>query len=460
MDRIKLSMAENTQYLEASKTESTSTNKGLKQLAVKGAAWYFFSYGTQQFLRLASNLILTRLLMPNLFGVMTIVNTLLIGLALFSDMGIGASIVQNPRGDTKKFLDTAWTVQILRGIGVSFLACVFALPLASYFEQPIFLSVIPILGLSATIDGFVSTKMHTASRNLAMREFMLIELVAYLVQLAVMISWAYIRPSIWALVAGGMVQSLVYMTLSHVVFEGHRNRLLFDKTVLKEMYRFGRWIMFSTAMTFLTRQSDVLLIGKLMGTSFLGIFTTALLFSRMMLDGIMQLGSRILFPSYSHVQRDNPQKLYGMVRQFRLIVIIMTWCAAMFFIFFGNQFIDLLFNEPYTQAGWMLRILSVGTLMSVVSFTYDNVLVAVGRTFTNAVLLAIQLILQVSAMYIGAHYFGERGIVTALSLVGWLIYPFKAAWLHRIKMWQPELDLPAMIAATVFAILFHIHLIG
>ena len=98
--------------------------------------------------------------------------------------------------------------------------------------------------------------------------------------------------------------------------------------------------------------------------------------------------------------------------------------------------------------------------MSVVSFTYHNMLVAVGRTFTNAVLLAVQLVLQVVAMYIGAHYFGERGIVTALSIVGWLIYPVKAAWLHRIKMWQPELDLPAMIAATIFAILFHTYLIG
>ena len=58
----------------------------------------------------------TRLLSQEAFGVMAIVNTMLTGLNLFSDIGIGPSVVQNPRGNEPSFLNTAWCLQILRGL--------------------------------------------------------------------------------------------------------------------------------------------------------------------------------------------------------------------------------------------------------------------------------------------------------------------------------------------------------
>ena len=65
---------------------------------------------------LASNLILTRLLFPEAFGLMALGSVVLVGLQMFSDAGIGPSIAQSPRGDDPEFLDTAWTAQVLRGV--------------------------------------------------------------------------------------------------------------------------------------------------------------------------------------------------------------------------------------------------------------------------------------------------------------------------------------------------------
>lgn len=83
---------------------------------MRGVAISLGTTVAQQLIRLGSNLILTRLLFPEAFGLMALVQTFMTGLAMFSDIGIGPSIIQNRRGEDPDFLNTAWTIQIGRGV--------------------------------------------------------------------------------------------------------------------------------------------------------------------------------------------------------------------------------------------------------------------------------------------------------------------------------------------------------
>ncbi|QNP43105.1 oligosaccharide flippase family protein [Sphingomonas daechungensis] len=77
--------------------------------------WTSVVFGANQVLRLLNNVLLARLLAPSLFGLMTIVNAIRVGVELLSDLGINQNIVSSPQGHTKDFYDTAWTLQVLRG---------------------------------------------------------------------------------------------------------------------------------------------------------------------------------------------------------------------------------------------------------------------------------------------------------------------------------------------------------
>ena len=68
---------------------------------------------------------------------MALVNAFLIGLAMFSDLGLAPSIVQSSRGDDPRFLDTAWVLQIARGLVLWILACLLAWPVAAFYDQPL-----------------------------------------------------------------------------------------------------------------------------------------------------------------------------------------------------------------------------------------------------------------------------------------------------------------------------------
>lgn len=93
----------------------TFSNTGMATSAIRSSGFTVLKFGEQNALRLTSNLVRTRLLFPEAFGIMAIVQVELTGAAMFSNFGIRGSIFQDARADDSDFLNTAWTLQIARG---------------------------------------------------------------------------------------------------------------------------------------------------------------------------------------------------------------------------------------------------------------------------------------------------------------------------------------------------------
>ena len=409
-----------------------------------GAFWTLAGYGVRQILRFANNLILTRLLFPQLFGLMALINLFILGLNLFSDIGINPAIIQNERGEEPAFLRTAWTIQVARGGLLWVASALIAVPVARFYGEPILAYALPVAGLTALFAGFNSTKMALANRRLNMQGLVLVELSAYVIGLIVMIVWAYLSPTIWAPVAGGLVTAALEMLFGHRFLPGKADRFAWDQTAAAEIFRFGRWIFISTALTFLANQSDRLIIGRLVSVQFLGIYTVAFALASMVDQAIKQLGYRVLFPSYAQVGRDTPKKLYRFVRRSRSGLILLAFVIGTALSFFSEPIVQFLYDDRYAAAGWMLGLLALGTLFSVPGMTYDNLLVARGQSLSVALIMAGQFLLQIGAMLLGLRLKGEVGLVTGFALVGLLAYPLRAWLIRRVDLWQPEVDLPAL----------------
>src|SRR5690606_2290529 len=99
----------------AAPRSASSSRTSLKARALMGSGWVGGGYIAVQGLRFVSMMVLTYLLAPDVFGVMTMINVFLQGLEMFSDIGIGPSIIHSKRGEKSEFLNTAWTMQVIRG---------------------------------------------------------------------------------------------------------------------------------------------------------------------------------------------------------------------------------------------------------------------------------------------------------------------------------------------------------
>ena len=163
----------------------------LKHKAIRGTAWTLIGYGGSQVLRLGSNLILTRLLVPEVFGLMALVLTFRQGLTLFSDIGIRPSIIRSKRSDDPTFLNTAWTLQVIRGFWIWFGCAVIAWPVSRFYEEPRLLWLIPIVCISSIFQGFQSTALATLSRRMEVGKLTRFEFGVQMVSLTAMIFLAW-----------------------------------------------------------------------------------------------------------------------------------------------------------------------------------------------------------------------------------------------------------------------------
>ena len=91
---------------------------GMKARAIRSAALSIGAFGGSQLIRLGSNLILTRLLLPEAFGMMAVIMVLHVGLYLLTDIGVAQSVMRDARGAEPRYLRVAWVVQILRGLAI------------------------------------------------------------------------------------------------------------------------------------------------------------------------------------------------------------------------------------------------------------------------------------------------------------------------------------------------------
>jgi O-antigen/teichoic acid export membrane protein len=386
----------------------------LSKQAIQGTIWTLFGYGGGQLLRLGGNLILTRLLVPELFGLMALVNTFITGLNLFSDIGIRPSIIRSERGDDPLFLNTAWTIQVFRGFGLWIVCLLITAPIASFYNDPKLLWITPIVGFRTIISGFESTSLATLNRNLNLKKLTIYDFIVQSLSLTVMIIWAWISPTIWALIAGVLISSLFGLIRSHSLNTGMRNHLAWDQSALKELISFGRWIFVSTVMTFFASQSDRLILGKLLTLEMLGVYTIAFVLADLPKALMQAVMNKVVFPVISK-QLDLPRsQLRENILDKRKLLLLLISLPLALLVCFGDQLILSLYDQRYEQASWMLPILTLGMWPFILHTSINKALFAIGKPLYIALGNVFKLLYMVILLPLA---FSGLGILGAIVVV-------------------------------------------
>lgn len=414
--------------------------EGLGARVLRSSALTVLGYGGSQVLRLASNLILTRLLFPEAFGVMALVWVFLVGLNNFSDLGISTSIVQNKRGDEPDFLNTAWSLQIMRGV-LLWLACAgLAWPVAQFYQAPQLAELLPVVGLTLVISGFNPTRVETAHRHLKLGQITLIDLLAQVIGLSVGVVFAYLTGSVWALVVNALVVSVMQLVLYTWLLPGPRNRPAWETPAVATLLRFGSWIFLATVAGFLLSQGDKIVLGKYLSLKALGIYNIGFFLASfpLLLGGTVI--RRILIPVYRErppgKSRDNFRQLQKL--RFGLtggIILLLSGLALL-----GPLVISLLYDARYDLAGGVLVLVAVMQIPMVVVLTYDQAALASGDSRRFFVLAGARAALMLTGLLLGVEYFGVLGALIGQGLAMVVAYPV-VVWLARKQhSWDPLHD--------------------
>ena len=406
----------------------------LQRRAMRAGAWRFAGFGFAQLVRLGSNLVMTRLLVPEMFGVMAMAMMVAMILNLLSDIGVRQNIVQSTRGSDPVFLDTAWTLQIARGV-LLWLAAVLvsvALYIANHgglippglaYSAPELPLVIAVNSLSAVITGFQSTKVAAAHRDLDQKRLIQMEFAGQVLGTAVMIALGLATHSIWALVAGALTVAFTVTVLSHRWLSGLPNRFRWEKRAARELVHFGRWIFISSAIGVFVFQGDRLLLGGLIEADDMGMYVIAGLFVGVFEVGITRLFATVGLPALSEIARNEPSRLREIYYHMRVPGDLLLLFIAGLLSASGQLVIDLLYDPRYSAAGGMLQVLAL-RLVVVRYAAAEQVQLALGLSRNVMIVNVVNFVSLFTLIPLLFHFAGPPGAIWGIALYSVATLPF------------------------------------
>lgn len=437
---------------------TATSGDGMAARAIRSSGFTVLKLGGQNFLRLASNLVLTRLLFPEAFGIMAIVQVVLTGVAMFSDFGIKGSIVQDERGDDPDFLNTAWTFQILRGFVLGVIVLLAAGPIAEFYETPILADLLMVAAIVPVIQGFASTRLATASRKLFIGRMVMLHLGAQFVGILVMIALAWWLESVWALVIGSLVSPFLVTSLSHVVIPGIRNRIMFERDALGRLFGFGKYIFLATIAGFFVGQGDKAILGKFVSLSDLAIYNIAFFLASVPVLLANALNQAVIFPLYARRPPSASENNRRKINKARFLTTAALVGALCCLAFVGDWLVRALYDSRYYGAGPLMILIALAALPRVVVSSYAALPMAAGDSGRFALLMTAGAILHLGSVFLGAQNFGVVGVAVAPVLASVLFYPVAVLTARRYKGWDPLHDaLFHAIAVVAGAAIFWLH---
>lgn len=352
----------------------------LKQLATGGAASVATSVAATNILRIVSSMTLTRLLDAQSFGIVGLITSVSIVLAMLSDVGLYDFIVQHKDGDERHFRDQLWTIRLLRGIGLTLLMMALAHPLALLLDKPQIGPVIAVWSLSFTIDGLSSLAWATAVRNQQFWRLSMLDLAAGIVTIVVSVIVALMIRSYWAMIAGMIAAAMVKAILSYALFPEARRGWHFNYARSRELWGFSRYIAMSSVLSLMLMQADKLVLGRMMPLAAYGLYAIATTLAAAPTGLAVPYSTRILLSAYAHAARQGHDELrriyYAKRRKFAMLYLVAIGGLA------GSAplVVAILYDRRYTGVAIFLQLLLISAGLKISTLAAKWALIALGNT--------------------------------------------------------------------------------
>jgi O-antigen/teichoic acid export membrane protein len=434
----------------------------LRDRALKAGAWTLGAYGADLSVRLISNLILTRLLFPEAFGAIAAASALIFSLVLISDFGVRAVIIQSPHGEQVEFLRTAWVFQLWRGVFLYVILAVICalistpmvrdlLPNESVFANRSFPLITISLGFVIVLSGAESVCVHLSARHLNYKPLVVLDFVGRISSLPIMIIWAWIAPSVWALVGGSLTSSLLRLVLSHLWVPGPWMAFKWDRDYSRQIVHFGRWIVVSSFASFVGQQSDVILLGILMPGSMLGLYSIAKQLAGTGEGLLDRINSSLALPVLGEVIRKNSDKLRDHYYHFRLPIDVVAALLGGCLFAAGSFIVGFLYDARYAEAGLMLQILALG-LVSYPFSIIGSAFTAMGDNHVAAFISILKAASLVASVTIGYLAFGLLGSIVGIAshrIIPSTAIVFLAHHRNWIDLWREARIFPVFVLGAL-----------
>ncbi len=388
----------------------------------------------QALIRLVSSLILTRVLLPEAYGTITILVSVLYVISNILDTNVSLFIVRDKNAEQPRYLNTAWTMRFGRSLLSSAVLFVCAPLIATkVYNLPDLTLPLRVFSLWFLIDGFESMAFALAIRRKQARLQMYSELAASVLSTTFSILYCYRYHTFWGIAFGMLLNRLIMTVLSHQFYRELRPRLFIDLAAAREILVYSKFTIPSSFLTLGLNQFDKVVFLRLFDLRLLGIYGLAGNIAGSIETLITKISQAVLYPRCAHNFRENPDTatMRYYTENTKLFVGILAMPAAVAGA--AHLIIALLYDPRYSEAGSVLQALAIRAVFLSLASPAEDLLISAGQFHVILVGNVLRASWIILGSLVGYYFFGFLGFVYGLSLSGLppLVYYLVAAKIQR-----------------------------
>ena len=410
-------------------------------------------------INIGGSITIARILLPSDFGIFAIFNFFTSFISIFSELGLGASLIQQKEKPTTDQFHAVFTIQLIISIILVVIIWFCAPLIVSFYHLKIeqvwqIRAIIFILPISF----FQSIHNIQLERDLQFSKISFVEISQSIAYQLIMVFCALAGFKIWTFIVGGLLRSVIGACFITVISK-YRPKLYFNFSIVLKKIEFGFLYQSSTILSFVKDSIVPIFIGFFIGSSAVGYIGWASMLAAYPILGISAL-NRLYLPSFS-LMRNDKEKLIILLEKIFFWIHAVVAPLTIIIVVFVRPITMIIYKSYWMPAIPLVLLFCIGNILIASSGPCMGLLNALGkpnRTLYYTTLWAVlSWLLGVPLLKLyGLKGFGIAQVIINFSNLALIfecqkIIPFRL-WSNVFSLW-----LSALLIGLIFYFLLNLY---
>ena len=416
--------------------------------------WRFSERIGAKLISVVVNLILARILAPELYGTVAIVLVFTEILQVFVESGFGTALIQKKDADDLDF-SSVFFFNLAMSVLLYVLLFAFAPLISRLYGRPELLKIIRVVGLILIIAGVRNVQQAYVSRNMLFKRFFFSTLGGTVVSAVVGIFMAVKGFGVWAYVTQYLLNNLVGTLILWFTVKW-RPVARFSLERLKGLFSYGWKLLVSSLLNIVSDKLRPLIIGYRFSPADLSFYNEGLLFPNLIVDNVNSSIDSVLLPALSQ-QQDSAEQVKTMTRRAIQISSYIMWPLMIGLFVCAEPLVSLLLGQDWLPCVPFVRIFSLYYALFPIHTANLNAIKAMGRSDIflrlEIVKRVLDLVFVVSTVFIGVRAMAYGLLIQGVLCLFINSYPNRKLCGYAFSQQLRDI-IPAFLLAAAMGLLF------
>lgn len=376
----------------------------------QGAGWIIVWRMSTRLLGIASTVVLVRLLPPADFGLIALATSFSVMMEWLSGMGVNDALIREKHIDRAMY-DTAFTMNLLRGVAIAAAIAGVAFPVAHFFNDPRLANILFVLAVAMFASSAENIGIVDFRRSLSFEMEFRLSVIPRMAMILTSIAFAVVFRNYWALVAGIVTNRVLRFVLTYWMHP-HRPRLTLSAWRRLIGYSFYSWL---TAVASLVRdRADTIAIGRVFGPTSVGIYSVGWEIGSLTSTELVEPLTAAMFAGFAEAGRTGGDVSEGYFKAMSA-TLLLTLPLGFGLSLLAGPVIHLAFGSVWAEAVPLAQVFALVCMLKVAAYFSGVLLNAQGLIHIQARIVMIAVAVRLGLLAVLLVPYGMMGAAAAAA---------------------------------------------